>query len=284
MTRRPDLRRRLWLAGVLPALLLLAISARTVGLLVGQAAGESDYSAERYPAAGQHFALNRVLNPVVRWVAPFNEGAALHADERHGDAVRAYRAALDLAPEPWQCVVRNDLATALEARGVAEQEDGLLSEAITTWEEARVVLEECLPDAAEQAALGLDPDLDDLAELDQLADELADDLADDLANDLADERTTGSADALTAPPGLQTTRRTTAIVERRLQARLADQPDPDRREPPEIEPPDEAELAEVVERDREARERRREAQARQQERQSAEQTETDAEGADQPNW
>lgn len=277
MTRRPDLRRRLWLAGLLPALLLLAISARTAGLLVGQAAGEADYSAERYPAAGRHFALNRVLNPVVRWVAPFNEGAARHADERHGDAVRAYRAALDLAPGPWQCVVRNDLATALEARGVAEQEDGLLSEAISTWEEARVVVEACLPDPAEQTALGLDPDLDELAELDELQAEL----------ERLDERAETASEvesAISDPPALETTRRSTAVIERRLLARLADQPDPDRREPPDVEPPDEAELAEVAERDREARERRREAQARQQERLSEEQSETDAEGADQPNW
>lgn len=146
-------RRLLYLVGVIPSLLLLLLSARIAVLLHDQSAGLAAYEAGRFTEARGHFADNRVLNPIQRWIAPFDEGDARYRLDDFEGAVSAFTAALELVPDEHECLVRVNLALAYEALG-----DAAVTEAggevggdvggedpTEAWRAGRKVLAPCLP-------------------------------------------------------------------------------------------------------------------------------------------
>ncbi len=145
-TERPArLRRRraLYILGLIPSLLLLLVSLRIVLLLEHQRQAMSAYAQEDFDRARDHFAANRVLNPIEPWIAPFGEGAALYRLTDFDDAVEAFGTALETVPSEYECMVRLDLALTHEARGDASSADGHRAEALDAWQEGRKVLAPC---------------------------------------------------------------------------------------------------------------------------------------------
>ena len=138
-------RNRLYLIGVLPALLMLLVSGRIGLLLVEESHGLASYEDGEYGAARGSFADNQVLNPFERWLAHFDEGTARHRAGDLDGAVSAYEDALDEdVPSAWVCPVRNNLALAHEQIGDALLESTGRLAAEEEWLAGREALAECL--------------------------------------------------------------------------------------------------------------------------------------------
>lgn len=134
MTPRPALRRTLLLAGILPALLVLAFGVK-VGLMVQHDRdGRDAFERGDHDGSQREFAANRSLNLLEPWVAPFDEGTAHHVEGQYDAAVLDYESALDDVPEREECTVRINLALAHESIGdaLAEQRDP--EGAVESWE------------------------------------------------------------------------------------------------------------------------------------------------------
>lgn len=116
-------RRRLTLmvAGVLPALLVLAFAVKVALMLQGNAAGRDAFDRGDYDGAASEFFGTRSLNWIEPWVAPFDEGASHHAEGLYDDAIAAYEVALEDVPSEEECTVRINLALAHEAVGDERQ-------------------------------------------------------------------------------------------------------------------------------------------------------------------
>lgn len=154
MSDRPRLRRRLLILGILPALVVTGLAAKTAHLFHYSHAGASALNAGDADAARRAYASTGLLNIIEPWAARYNEGIAAYFQggvDGNTSAVDLFRAALDLAPPQDQCRVRRNLAIAIEAKGdTALQVD--LAEAREQWYEARATLGACLPDAADSTA------------------------------------------------------------------------------------------------------------------------------------
>ncbi|HYG92630.1 MAG TPA: hypothetical protein VD859_03510 [Nocardioides sp.] len=136
------LRRRLLLAGLLPAVLALLLAAKVGLMLVNDSAGRGAFDDGDHAAAAEEFAANQRLNLFQSWLAHFDEGAALHAGGDPDAAVDAYADALGSVPDEHQCLVRVNLALALEARGDAARRDGDAAAAREDWQAGVDALEE----------------------------------------------------------------------------------------------------------------------------------------------
>lgn len=153
-------RNRLYVVGLLPALLLLLVSGRIALVLHAESSGQDRYVRGAFEQARDSFAANAVLNPFERWIAPFDEAVAR---QRAGDlegAVGPYEEALEHVPESWECAVRSNLALAHEAIG-----DAALAErpvdAEASWTAGREALADCLvlePPVAEDGSTDEQPD------------------------------------------------------------------------------------------------------------------------------
>ncbi|TWG99763.1 hypothetical protein L615_002400000090 [Nocardioides sp. J9] len=152
-TRRPNpnARRRMVLlvAGALPALVVAAYLLKVALMLQHNAAGRDAFDRGDYDGAAAEFFETRDLNWFEPWVAPFGQGASLHADGLLDDAVAAYGTALEDVPERDECTVRINLSLAHEAIGDARQGEGDLDGATAAYQEGIDVLAagECPTDA-----------------------------------------------------------------------------------------------------------------------------------------
>lgn len=117
--RASRLRGALVVAGILPSSLVLAFTAKVVLMVVHEQSGLDRFGAGEFGAAAEEFAANRSLNLFEPWIAPFDEGAALHADGELDAAVDRYHEALVVVPAEEECTVRINLALAHEALGDA---------------------------------------------------------------------------------------------------------------------------------------------------------------------
>ncbi len=146
---RARLRRALFVAGLLPALLVLAYTVKVVLMLQHNAAGRDAFERGDYDGAAAEFFDTRDLNWFQPWVAPFDEGTAHHAEGAFDKAIAAYEDALDVVPRREECTVRINLALAHEAVGdrreAGQDHDG----AVASWQAGIDVLEEgdCPTDA-----------------------------------------------------------------------------------------------------------------------------------------
>lgn len=131
---RRRLRRFLLLAGVLPALLVLAWSLKVGLTLHNNAGGREAFDRGDYNTAVAEFTDNQRLNWFESWIASFNEGATLHADGAWPDAITAYETALEDVPRRDECTVRINLALVHEAVGDALQEKRDTDGAIVEWQ------------------------------------------------------------------------------------------------------------------------------------------------------
>jgi tetratricopeptide (TPR) repeat protein len=123
-------RRRLLLAGVVPALLALLLLGKVVVMAVNDGSGREHFDEGDHPAAADAFTANQRFNLLQPWVAYFDEGAARHAGGDLDAAVDAYLEALETVPEEEECLVRVNLSLALEARADAARRKHELDAAV----------------------------------------------------------------------------------------------------------------------------------------------------------
>lgn len=112
-------RRRLFLAGLVPTLLVVAFALKVALMFQGNATGRDAFWRGDYDGATSAFAGTRSLNLLERWVAPFDEGTAHHAQGAWSQARDAYEDALTSVPRQEECTVRINLALVHEAVGDA---------------------------------------------------------------------------------------------------------------------------------------------------------------------
>lgn len=153
MTRRERVRIVLLLAGVLPALLVLAYAAKVAVMVDHVRDGRLAFDRGDYAAAHGEFADNRTLNWFESWVAEFDEGTAHHAEGEYDDAIADYEAALDDVPRREECTVRINLALAHESVGDARIERNDREGAAEAWQAGIDALAEggCPQDSARDA-------------------------------------------------------------------------------------------------------------------------------------
>ena len=142
MTSRRHLRRTLFLAGILPTLLVLAFALKVALMLQDNADGRDAFDRGDYDGAQAAFADTRSLNWMESWVAPFDEGTAHHAEGQYDAAIPDYEAALEDVPEREECTVRINLALAHEAVGDLQAEQMDNEAAIDSWQAGVDVLAE----------------------------------------------------------------------------------------------------------------------------------------------
>ena len=135
-------RRTLYLAGLLPLLLVLLFSAKVALMLNHDGHGRGSFDDTRYDDAAAQFSDNRSLNVFESWVAAFDEGAARFANGDDEGAVAAYRAALEDVPAEDECTVRINLALAEEAIGDAKIKMPDRDAALEAWQAGVKALED----------------------------------------------------------------------------------------------------------------------------------------------
>lgn len=117
MSGRRRLRRALWRAGIVPGVLVLVVLGKVLVMMSHDEEGRAAFTDTRFVQAAEEFAENRTWNWFEPWVAPFDEGAARHANEQYDVAVDHYATALETVPAIEECTVRINLALAHEALG-----------------------------------------------------------------------------------------------------------------------------------------------------------------------
>lgn len=116
-------RNRLFLVGLLPSLIALAVAAQLFLLAQGNRAARGEYDDGDYASAATSFLGLRDLGTVQPWVAPFGAGTAAYRDGEYDDAVKHFEAAIEDVPTEKQCLVRENLAlTHMAAAKVARKE------------------------------------------------------------------------------------------------------------------------------------------------------------------
>lgn len=126
-------RRVLYLAGLLPLLLVVLYATKVAVMLSHDGDGRGAFDATDFDDAAAEFAGNRSLNVLEPWVAAFDEGTAHHAAGDLDAAVADYTAALADVPAEEECTVRIDLALAQEALGDAALEMPDRDAALDAW-------------------------------------------------------------------------------------------------------------------------------------------------------
>lgn len=114
---RRRLRRALWRAGFVPALLALVVLGKVVVMMSHDDEGRTSFGEGQFIQAAEQFAENRSWNWFEPWIAPFDEGAARHANQQYPTAIDHYEEALQTVPGVEECTVRINLALAHEALG-----------------------------------------------------------------------------------------------------------------------------------------------------------------------
>ena len=147
MTARQRLRRRLLLAGLVPALLSTAVVGKVGWVHHHTDSGTAAIEAGAPDRARDDFAANAALNVLETWIAPYDEGVAAFLQQDHDDAARLFETALEAAPPEQRCRVRTNLGLSLEAQGDAPDGDET-AEARLVWLDARRALAPCVPAVA----------------------------------------------------------------------------------------------------------------------------------------
>jgi hypothetical protein len=132
--RRARTRRVLYLAGLLPALVVIAFSVKVLLMLHHDGAGEDAWRRGDTATALEQYAANRSLNLLEPWVAPFDEGDAAFALRGYPRARDLFITALRSVPHRQECTVRINLALAYEAIGDAAAKRGATDDATAAWQ------------------------------------------------------------------------------------------------------------------------------------------------------
>lgn len=140
MSGRGVWRRRLLLAGVLPALAAAALTLEVAVVLHHDAEGRGALEAGAPARAAEAYAANRTLNVLEPWVTPYDEATARFRAGDPAGAVRDYTEALPLAPAAQECRVRTDLALAHGAAGAPARGVRALADCPATHERAAATL------------------------------------------------------------------------------------------------------------------------------------------------
>jgi tetratricopeptide (TPR) repeat protein len=149
-----DHRRRVIATAVVAVLLLGAVALKITVMQVGQRLGERDWRSGDPRAAQGWFGWTARINLVERWIAPYNQGVAAHAQRRWDEAAERFERSYDLAPDTAHCRVALNWAWTLEAAGDELDAAGDPQTAALRWSAAKTVLDragECDEnDAAQQ--------------------------------------------------------------------------------------------------------------------------------------
>jgi hypothetical protein len=139
---RRRLRVALLLGGVLPALVAVAFLVKVAVMMSHDGDGRALFDEDEYAEAAGEFAANDRLNWFEPWIAPFDEGAARHADGELQAAIGLYDEALEDVPVGEECTVRINQALAYETLGdqAAEAADSEL--AMEQWQAGIATLAE----------------------------------------------------------------------------------------------------------------------------------------------
>ena len=142
MSERTRRRNRLFLLGLLPGALLLAVSFQLWRLGSANDDALSAYSSGEYADARAGFLGLRDLGVVEPWIRDFNAGTAAYQEKAYADAVDHLEAALETVPSDRQCLVRVNLALSLEAQGLAAQAEKSEAKALIAFRDGRHTLAE----------------------------------------------------------------------------------------------------------------------------------------------
>lgn len=173
MNPRRQRRNQLYLAGAVPAAVLLFVAAQLGLALKANHDGRSAYDESSWAEAENRFLDAPGL--IGGWVGPFGAGAAAYRDGRYADAVAHFSEALDDVPDEHECDVRRNLALSHEERGDELLEDGERKPAKAEFTAGREVLAAggCLDESGvamdrrlESKAEGRAPDPEEGANLD----------------------------------------------------------------------------------------------------------------------
>ncbi len=115
MNPRLQRRNQLYLAGALPAAILLFFAAQIGLALNANHDGRSAYDDSSWSDAEDSFLSAPGL--IGAWVGPFGAGAAAYRDARYEEAVEHFSDALEEVPDDHECDVRRNLALSYEERG-----------------------------------------------------------------------------------------------------------------------------------------------------------------------
>jgi hypothetical protein len=173
MNPRIPRRNRLYLAGALPAVVMLFLAAQLGLALKANDDGRSAYDRNAWTDAEQRFLdAPGLIEP---WVGPFGAGAAAYRDARYVDAISLFSDALDDVPDHRECDVRRNLALSHEERGDELRARGRQQAAREQFTAGRSALAngDCLDDAGigldrrlESKEEGRAPQPDEAADLD----------------------------------------------------------------------------------------------------------------------
>lgn len=133
-------RRRAIRAAALGIAGLAAVAGLFATILVAQLLGVRSWQQGDPAAAGGYFAVNRQLNLVEPWIAPFNAGVAAHGRGRWLEAAGFYEEAWPLAPQQARCRVVLNWSWALESAGDESERTGHRDLAQQHWAAAREAL------------------------------------------------------------------------------------------------------------------------------------------------
>lgn len=126
-------RRILQLIGLPPLVLAVAFFAKVVTMEHHDTAGQEAWDERNGAVALEHYAANRSVNLLQRWLAPFDDGDAAFLLTDYGRAVRSYTEALDSVPHEQECTVRINLSLAEEKIGDAAAKAGHSAAAAQAW-------------------------------------------------------------------------------------------------------------------------------------------------------
>lgn len=173
MNARVRRRNQLYLAGALPAAVMLFFAVQIGLALKANYDGRSAYDDRSWSDAESSFLdAPGLIQP---WVGPFGAGAAAYRGGQYADAVHHFQDALDDVPGDRECDVRRNLALSHEELGDKLLERGKRGPARAEFAAGRSALAEgdCLDDEAglkldrrlESKAGGRAPDPDEGASL-----------------------------------------------------------------------------------------------------------------------
>lgn len=149
---RAQRRRVLYLVGLLPLLVALALTLKVVTMRHHDGAGLDAWRADDGATALEQYSANRSLNLFQRWLAPFDAGDAAFL---LGDPARArglFTTALETVPHKQECTVRINLALADEAIGDSAAKAGSRADAEDAWRAGITALDK--GDCPHHAGLG----------------------------------------------------------------------------------------------------------------------------------
>lgn len=145
-------RKRLMLWAIPFALVALLLAIKFLSMSIIASNTVSAYREGDYERALNSAQQQKIVNIVERWKAPYNTGTSYLQLGFNDEARAELESALPLANPIEQCVIRANLAIAIERQGDALLQAGDRDGAVALWREALAVLEQADPACGQSAS------------------------------------------------------------------------------------------------------------------------------------